>query len=145
MQSSPAFTTIPELTDPWRVVHRVERSDLPRYVGLRIEFQVKLVEFGGSIVGNGEKFLVDYELASRDAASRLEISGVVERSDIRLFLMERPEGRPNRSIVGEIVWRAIDADHLAGAFRVDHQRTSGTSEAVRWGAGGNQGSDGPES
>jgi hypothetical protein len=134
MQASPAFTTFPELTGQWRVVHRVERSDLPRYVGLRIEFQVNLVEFGGSIVGNGEKFLVDYELTSRDAASRLEISGVVEGSDIRLFLMERPEGRPNRTIVGEIVWRTVDADHLAGTFRVDHQRTSGTSEAVRWGA-----------
>jgi hypothetical protein len=117
MQASAAFTRIPELTGQWRVVHRVERFDLERYVGSRIEFQVNLIEFGGSIVGNGEKFLVDYELTGREAASRLEISGVVEGSDIRLFLMERPEGRPNRSVVGEIVWRAIDADHLTGTGR----------------------------
>src|SRR5688572_28614344 len=125
MQAKPAFACIPELTGQWRVVHRVRRSYLQRYVGLTIEFQVNLVEFGGAIVGNGEKFLVDSELASPDAVSRLEISGVIEGSDIRLFLMERPEGRPNHMIVGEIVWCPVDTDHMTGTFWVDLHRTSG--------------------
>jgi hypothetical protein len=45
--------------------------------------------------------------------------------------MERSPLGPERTIVGEIVWKAIDPDHMIGSFRVDLAKTSGRSEAVR--------------
>jgi hypothetical protein len=123
---------MPDLNGRWRVVHRVESSERSRFVGLSIEFQVNLVEFGGAIVGSGEKFLVDHELTGREERSHLDISGAVRNAEIRLSLLERPDNRPDSILIGEILWRPTGEDQLTGTFWVDAGKTRGSSEAFRW-------------
>jgi hypothetical protein len=123
---------MPDLNGRWRVIHRVESSELSRFVGLSIEFQVNLVEFGGAIVGSGEKFLVGYELTGREERSHLDISGAVYDAEVRLSLLERPDNRPDSILIGEILWRPAGGDRLMGEFWVDVGKTRGSSEASRW-------------
>lgn len=120
-----------DLSGRWRVIHDVHRSKRSHFLGLRIEFQVTLVQFGGSVVGNGEKFLVDSEPARSDEVSLLEISGRVEDDRIRLSLLERTERNPQRSLIGEILWTVRGPHHMAGSFEVDIAETAGSSEAFR--------------
>ncbi len=131
MQDAASRPAISDLTGQWRVIHDVQKSELARYVGLKIEFQMSLSQHGDQVSGVGEKFLVDWQLATREEASRLEVAGRVEERDIRLSLLESPPHHPERKIVGEIIWRAEDPDRMVGSFRVDHAATSGRSEALR--------------
>lgn len=120
-----------DLTGRWRVIHHVQKSSRSRYVGLNIEFQITLVQDGDKVTGDGEKFLVDWQLANRDEASRLAIEGQVDQSGVRISLLERSPKNPNRTIVGEISWQVLNSNHMIGSFRVDAAETSGSSEALR--------------
>jgi hypothetical protein len=131
MQDVTSSSGILDLTGHWRVVHEVETSDRPGFVGLRIEFQLSLVQDGKLLTGDGEKFLVGWELARREEASRLQISGHADSAEVRLFLREVTPTSPERPIIGEIVWRPVDEDHMLGRFKVDLAATGGRSEAFR--------------
>ena len=120
-----------DLTGRWRVIHQVQKSSVSRYVGLSIEFHVTLVQDGDRVTGDGEKFLVDWQLAGRGETSRLAIDGRIDGGKVQISLMERAPQNPERTILGEISWRPVDANHLIGSFRVDAAETSGRSEALR--------------
>lgn len=120
-----------DLSGRWRVIHDVRNSKRAHLIGLKIEFHVTLVQFGGSLVGNGEKFLVDSAPAKPDEVSLLEISGRVEQQAVKLSLLERIDGRPGRSLIGEIRWQPFGRNHMLGTFEVDIAETSGRSEAFR--------------
>ncbi len=120
-----------DLTGRWRVIHHVQKSSRTRYVGLNIEFQVTLIQDGDKVTGEGEKFLVDWQLANREETSRLAIEGSVDDSGVRISLLERSPKNPERAILGEISWRPVNNNHMVGSFRVDAADTSGSSEAVR--------------
>jgi hypothetical protein len=120
-----------DLTGVWRVAHRVESSRRADFLGLDIEFQCTFLQDSQQIAGEGEKFLVDRQPARPGEVSQLAITGWVDREDVRISLMEiSPHGRPY-TIIGEIIWKAIDADHMVGSFRVDLADTRGRSEAQR--------------
>ena len=123
-----------DLTGTWRVHHRVEASQRATFVGLDIAFEINFVQDGKQLAGEGAKFLVDREPAGPHEISRLAITGWVHGDDVRIALIESPAHLPDRAIIGEIVWRAIDPDRMTGRFRVDLAETSGRSEAVRLGA-----------
>ena len=124
-------SSVVDLGGRWRVIHDVRKSKRPHFVGLKIEFHVTLAQFGGSLVGSGEKFLVDSAPARPDEVSLLEISGRVEQQTVKLSLLERIDGRPERSLIGEILWRPFGRNHMLGSFEVDIAETSGRSEAFR--------------
>ena len=124
------------LTGRWQVLHRIERSTMARYVGLEIEFDVSLTQHGDKVSGTGEKFIVGWELARRDEASRLTLEGRVENANVQLAIVERSPKHPDREIVGEIIWKAVSPDTLIGGFRVDAADSSGSSRALRREPGG---------
>ena len=115
----------------WRVIHRVERSALSRYVGLEIEFDVILAQEGDRVTGTGEKFMIGFELAGRREASTLTLDGRRDGNMLRLALVETPPGQPDREIQGEIAWTIATEDMLTGSFRVDVADSAGTSRALR--------------
>jgi len=119
------------LTGQWRIMHNVETSERQQYVGLQIEFLFSLVEFGGTVVGSGKKVGVNENAAADEEMSLLEISGEIRPSEVKMSLLERREEAPEQSLIGEIVWRPVSADHFAGRFRVDVGDTRGRSEAFR--------------
>ena len=123
--------SIPSLTGRWRVVHNVETSERDRYVGLKIEFLFSLTEFGGAIVGNGRKIGVNERVAEEEEMSLLEISGEIRSNEVKLSLLERRRQDMEHSLIGEIIWQSVTADHLAGHFQVDVGGTRGRSEAFR--------------
>jgi hypothetical protein len=133
MQSLPDYD-LPDFSGRWRVVHDVQTSARPDYVGLTIEFDVNLVQFGGSLVGTGEKARVDNSPVEDKERSLLEVSGRVESDGVRLSLFERLASCPSRNLIGEIVWRPENPDHMVGRFEVDVGQTHGTSQAFRRGA-----------
>ena len=120
-----------DLTGRWRVIHHVQKSARSRYVGLNIEFQVTLIQDGNRLTGDGEKFLVDWQLTNRDEVSRLAIEGRVDEAGVQLSLLERSPRNPDQAIIGEISWRPVNSNHMIGSFRVDTAETSGSSEALR--------------
>lgn len=120
-----------DLTGRWQVLHRIEKSSLSRYVGLEIEFDVFLRQDGEKVTGQGEKFVVNWQLAGRDEVSKLTLDGRVEDANIILSLAERSPKNPDRVIAGEIIWKAVNPDWLIGSFRVDAAASSGSSRAVR--------------
>lgn len=127
-----AFTSKPlDLTGRWRVIHYVESSEQRNYIGLDIEFQITFLQDGEQLAGEGAKFLVDRQPAHLDEVSRLAMTGWVHEAEVRISLMESSPQGPERTIVGEIVWKAMNPDHMVGSFRVDVARTSGRSEAMR--------------
>jgi hypothetical protein len=63
------------------------------------------VQDGDKVTGDGEKFLVDWQLANRDEASRLAIEGHVDDTGVQISLLERSPKNPERAILGEISWR----------------------------------------
>src|SRR5687768_13529801 len=120
-----------DLTGRWRVAHRVEASERPDFVGLDIEFHITFFQDGEQLAGEGEKFLVDRQPAGPDEVSRLAITGWVHGAEVRISLMEISAQHPQHTIVGEMVWKVVDADHMIGSFRVNLAETSGRSEAAR--------------
>jgi hypothetical protein len=112
-------------------VHSVEISERDRYIGLEIEFLFSLTEFGGAIVGNGRKIGVNDRAAEDGDMSLLEISGEIRSNEVKLSLLERRHQDLEQSLIGEIVWRPLTADHFAGHFQVDVGGTRGRSEAFR--------------
>ena len=120
-----------DLTGRWQVLHRIERSTIARYAGLEIEVDVMLTQRGDKVSGTGEKFIVGWELARRDEASRLTLEGRVENANVQLAIVERSPKHPEREIVGEIIWKAMTADMLIGSFRVDAAESRGSSRALR--------------
>jgi len=120
-----------DLTGRWRVTHHVEASRRPDFVGLDIEFQITFLQDGEQLAGEGEKLLVDQQPASPGEISQLAMTGWVHKAEVRISLMESSPQNPDRTIVGEIVWKAIGPDHMIGSFRVDLAATSGRSEAAR--------------
>jgi len=120
-----------DLTGRWRVIHFVETSQRRDFVGLDIEFHITFFQDGGQLAGEGEKFLVDRQPADPDEVSRLAITGWADDEEVRISLMESSPQGPDRTIIGEIVWKALDPDHMIGSFRVDLAKTSGRSEAMR--------------
>jgi len=120
-----------DLNGQWRVIHRVERSNRSRFVGLQIEFLVSLTQDGDRISGGGEKFVVDWQLARPEEASRLVIDGRIDGERVEIALQEVVPGNPQRSIVGGITWRVLDPDRMVGDFWVNLAETGGTSEAER--------------
>ena len=130
MQSSPDLH-VPDLSGRWRIVHDVQTSARLRYVGLNIEFDINLVQFGGSVVGTGEKSRVGNVPVKDAERSLLEISGRVEPDGVRLSLLERLASCPHRNLIGEIVWRPQNPDHMVGRFEVDLAETHGSSQAFR--------------
>lgn len=120
-----------DLTGEWRVIHRVAASARLDFIGMDIAFQVRFSQDGQQLAGEGEKFLVDRQPASPDEVSHLAITGWVQDDDVTISLMEISPRGPERTIIGEIVWKAIDADRMLGHFRVDLADTTGLSEAVR--------------
>ncbi|HEX2139305.1 MAG TPA: hypothetical protein VHG33_06305 [Woeseiaceae bacterium] len=120
-----------DLTGTWRVAHRVTASQRPDFLGLDVEFRITFVQDGGQLAGEGEKFLVDREPADPREVSHLEITGWVHETDVQISLMERSPLSPERTIVGAISWKPVDANRMIGSFRVNLAETSGLSEAVR--------------
>jgi hypothetical protein len=120
-----------DLTGRWQVLHRVERSSLSRYVGLEIEFDVMLEQDGATVTGSGEKFIVDWQLAGREEASTLTLEGRVEDSNVVLAITERSPKNAERTIRGEIIWKALTPNRLLGSFKVDAAESSGSSRALR--------------
>ena len=139
-QVNPASLGVPEsgcsLTGQWRVMHYVETSERQRFVGLQIEFLFSLAEFGGTVVGSGKKVGVNEKDAAREDLSLLEISGEIRSSEIKLSLLERREEDLEHSLIGEIIWRRVNGNHLVGRFRVVIGDTRGRSEAFRTLQGG---------
>src|ERR671917_267321 len=88
-----------DLSGRWRVIHRVERSALSRYVGLEIEFDVVLAHEGDRVTGDG----------------------------VHLSILEMPPADPEREIVGEIAWKVVTNDMLNGTFWVTAAKSAGTS------------------
>lgn len=131
MQDHVSRDVIPDLSGRWWVRHRVKDSDYTRFIGLEIEFYVTFQQAGHTLTGEGEKFAVGWQLAGRDEASRLELSGHLNGADVHLSLVEHPPARPDRTIFGTIDWKLVNSGRLVGSFRVDAAGTSGTSEAVR--------------
>jgi hypothetical protein len=117
-----------DLTGDWHVTHHVDASIRPDFLGLAIEFRMAINQDGPQLAGYGEKFLVDQQRAGADEASRLEVTGWVSEAGVQISLIEVG---PARTIIGDITWRALGSDHMAGSFRVDLAQTSGRSEAVR--------------
>ena len=120
-----------DLNGSWRVIHNVRNSKLSRYVGLQIEFFVTLNQDNGRVTGDGTKFAIGPDLAGRNEVSRLVIEGRVDGTAVELSLVERAPARPEREIVGKVLWRAISPNRLLGSFRVDAAESSGSSEAIR--------------
>jgi hypothetical protein len=120
-----------DLNGRWRVIHTVERSEVPRYVGLEIEFDVTLSEDGERIRGEGEKFVVGWELVARAEASRLQLDGRRQGRRVQLSIVETSPVRPEEAIRGEIEWQVITADLLAGTFVVTAGNSAGQSKALR--------------
>ena len=120
-----------DLTGRWQVIHHVAASARLDFIGLDIAFQIRFSQDGQQLAGEGEKFLVDRMPARPDEVSRLTITGWVQNDDVTISLMEISPRGPERTIIGEIVWKAIDADQMLGQFRVDLADTTGLSEAVR--------------
>jgi hypothetical protein len=120
-----------DLNGRWRVIHRVERSGLSRYVGLEIEFDVVLTQDGDRVTGEGEKFIVGWELVSRREASRLKLEGRADGDGVHLSVLEVPPSDPEREIVGEITWKVVTNDMLTGTFWVTAAKSAGTSRALR--------------
>jgi hypothetical protein len=120
-----------DLNGRWRVIHRVERSALSRYVGLEIEFDVVLTQEGERVTGEGEKFIVGWELVGRREASRLKLDGRTNDDGVRLSILEMPPSDPEREIVGEITWKVVTNDMLNGTFWVTAAKSAGTSRALR--------------
>ena len=131
MQDHTSRVATPDLTGRWWVKHRVKESDYSRFIGLEIEFYVTFRQEGHALIGEGEKFAVGWQLAGRDEASRLELSGELTGTDVHLSLVEHPPARPDRTIFGTIHWKVVSSGRLVGTFQVDAADTTGTSEAVR--------------
>jgi hypothetical protein len=120
-----------DLTGRWQLTHQVQRSALSRYVGMELEFDVELVQEGGTITGSGKKFVVDWQIAGRDEASTLSLEGLVDGDNVRLAVVERSPAHPGRDMAGEIIWKIAAPDYLIGSFRIDAAKSSGSSQARR--------------
>jgi hypothetical protein len=131
MHASLSETRPPDLSGRWLVTHVVERSEIDHYVGLELEFNVALTEFGGSLVGSGRKVRVNGVAAEDDEASLLDLSGRITGSAATLSLFERKESGYGAGLLGEIKWTAEGLDKLTGEFRVDVGATAGRSTAIR--------------
>ena len=131
MQDYLPRSATPDLSGRWWVKHRVKASGQPRFVGLEIEFYVTFRQDGLTLTGEGEKFAVGWQLAGRDEASRLELTGNLTGTDVQISLVEHPPRNPDRTIFGTINWKIVNSGRLVGSFQVDAAGTTGTSEAVR--------------
>ena len=120
-----------DLNGRWRVIHTVERSEVPRYVGLEIEFDVTISEDGERIRGEGAKFVVGWELVARAEASHLQLEGRRDDRRVQLSIVETSPRRSGEAIRGEIKWEVITAGLLAGTFEVTAGNSCGQSKAFR--------------
>ncbi len=131
MQDHAPGAATPDLSGRWWVKHRVKDSGLPRFIGLEIEFYVTFQQDGQRLTGEGEKFAVGWQLAGRNEASRLELTGQLSGNDVHISLVEHPPANPARTIFGTIDWKVVTRGRLVGSFQVDAANTKGSSEAVR--------------
>ncbi|MBZ8132758.1 hypothetical protein [Afifella sp. IM 167] len=120
-----------DLSGRWQVVHRVTHSALGRYVGLEMQFDIRLRQEGARLSGEGVKYRVGEELIAREEASVLEIEGRLEGEHVRLNIVERSPANPERCMRGAIDWEIVRPELLAGTFQVEAADSSGGSRAVR--------------
>jgi hypothetical protein len=120
-----------DLTGRWRVIHNVERSEVPRYIGLKIEFDVALTQEEDRVRGEGEKFIVGWELVAREESSHLWLDGRRYGRRVRLSIIEKSARHPEKAVTGEIDWEVITPDILVGTFQVNAGNSSGASKVLR--------------
>jgi len=120
-----------DLRGRWQVVHRVTSSALERYVGLEMQFDIRLRQEGERLWGEGIKYRVGQELIERQEASVLELRGWLDGEQVHLDIVERSPVHPGRRIDGVIEWEIVGQEVLAGTFRVDAADSCGGSRATR--------------
>ncbi|HEX7282952.1 MAG TPA: hypothetical protein VF239_12920, partial [Vicinamibacterales bacterium] len=116
----------PSLTGEWLMNTRVVASNLQRYEGLRLDYQLRLRQVGNNITGTG------YKLRENDRVvvtkTPITLQGDVDGD--RVVLMFR-EGGTRRASAGKLVLHRESNDVLRGRFSSDAAQSSGIVAAHR--------------
>jgi hypothetical protein len=118
-----------ELGGRWALSHQVEASDYGPYQGLRLGYEVTLVQEGNRIYGQGQKVSENGTRLPAAERTPIDVAGRVEDGQVVLYFTEIGANRTSR---GTIRWRLAPVDgSLEGRFASDAANSSGVSQGRR--------------
>jgi serine/threonine-protein kinase len=120
---------VSELGGRWALSHQVEASDYGPYQGLRLGYEVTLVQEGNRIYGQGQKVSENGTRLPAAQRTPIDVAGRVEDGQVVLYFTEIGANRTSR---GTIRWRLAPVDgSLEGRFASDAANSSGVSQGRR--------------
>lgn len=105
---------------------RVVSSNLQRYEGLRLEYQLRLRQVGNNVTGTGYKLRENDRLVA--TKTPITLQGDVDGDRVVLTFQERGARRPS---AGKLVLLRESDDVLRGRFSSDAAQSTGIVDARR--------------
>lgn len=116
----------PSLSGEWSMNTRVVSSNLQRYEGLRLEYQLRLRQVGNNVTGTGYKLRENDRLVA--TKTPITLQGDVDGDRVVLTFQERGTRRPS---AGKLVLLRESDDVLRGRFSSDAAQSAGVVDARR--------------
>lgn len=116
----------PSLSGDWSMNTRVVSSNLQRYEGLRLEYQLRLRQVGNNVTGTGYKLRENDRLVA--TKTPITLQGDVDGDRVVLTFQERGARRPS---AGKLVLLRESDDVLRGRFSSDAAQSTGIVDARR--------------
>jgi hypothetical protein len=119
---------LPNVAGSWTLKTQVASSSYSRYEGLRLGYEIRLVQKGDRVTGSGKKTTENDNDINPQGQTPLSLSGTIAGDRLTLNFVERGARRPTR---GKFVLVLDDAGRLRGRFSSSAAQSSGLVEAFR--------------
>ena len=119
-----------DLSGRWRLTNRIERSNVPSFVGLALEFRLELDQEGGRLRGEGSKWMENGRVVAASARTPITVDGTIDDDRVTLAFTERGARRTSR---GRLEMRLAEDGSLQGQFSTEAAGSSGPARATRLG------------
>lgn len=113
----------------WQLTHEVEATSYQPFLGLRMGYDLTLVQEGNRVYGHGRKVWEDGEPLPQGRRTPIDVEGRIEDGQV---VLDFTEAGGSRTSHGTIRWRLRPGDgRLAGRFDSDAAGSSGVSVGRR--------------
>jgi cytoskeletal protein RodZ len=117
-------TAATDLSGGWTMTNEVQASELRTFRGLRLVYEIELLQDGANVSGTGHKLSENGRALRGAARTPITLSGTVDGSRVHLTFREKGQRRESG---GSFQFRLADDGSLQGTFESDAAKSSGQS------------------
>ena len=118
----------PDVSGSWSLATRVDSTNLARFSGLQLGYEIQLEQEGDRVTGSGRKVTENSSGLRERSQTPISLAGTIEGDRLTLTFTERGARRPTR---GKFLLLLDEGGMLRGRFSSTAARSAGTVEARR--------------